>query len=178
MNTLLIGFKSAGKTSVGEYLATQTQQLFVDTDRLMEQHYYAITQQTRSVREIYQENGHDYFRHLEKSTVTGLAVNNHIIATGGGCILDPDNIYCLKKLGIIIYLSASFDTLLKRLTNQPVPAFLNHDGNVEQNLYTLYQQRQPLYEAAADHTIVTEHKSIAIIADEISTLIKESAYGQ
>lgn len=169
MNIILIGFKHAGKTSVGHQLAKKMNRLFIDTDPLIEQHYHATEYALLTTHDIYQHRGSSYFRALEKKIIMALVPTKKcIIATGGGSLLDPNNVIHLKKQGKLIYLSALFTTILKRLKVKP--AFLEEQP-FEENLKTVYEQRIKNYKNAADMEILTDNKSIADISEEILQLL-------
>src|SRR5690242_15087625 len=162
MTIILIGFKYAGKTSIGEYIATKINKPFYDTDRLTEQHDHT------SVHDIYKNKGKQYFRELEKKIILSLNPDHDcIIATGGGSILDEKNTAHLKKQGKIIYLHTSFEILLERLQSSSLPAFLKKEKDPEKTFYLLYQERIQKYKTAADIEIFTDNKSISDISKEI-----------
>lgn len=95
MNIVLIGLKSCGKTSVGRALAAKLGKFFIDTDELiMERH----GNRRQSIREICLQNGENYFRNLEKEVIATLAaLDDAVVATGGGAVLEEENIKNLKK---------------------------------------------------------------------------------
>jgi shikimate kinase len=174
MNIILIGFKNCGKTSIGKLVAEKIKAPFVDTDHLLEQHYYKHEKSLLTAREISQKNGEQYFRDLEKNIIANLhKVSNTIIATGGGSIFAADNLGHLKKLGKIVYLCSSFETLLKRLLAQPTPAFLDA-RQPEQSFRELYEKRKNIYKQAADIELSTDNKSISKLAEEIIFLMRNS----
>lgn len=168
MNIILIGFKNCGKTSIGQTVANQTQASFIDTDNRIEQYYNKKEKTALTRREIYLNKGGRYFRYLEKKIITQLdpSLNKNIIATGGGSILDKSNAAHLKKLGTVIYLYASLETLLIRLRSHTIPAFLNTD-QPEKHFSDIYNQRELLYKNIADIELSTDNKSIGAISKEI-----------
>jgi len=169
MNIILIGFKNCGKTSVGQSMAKKMAAPFIDTDNLIEQHYYNLNNRSLSTNEIYQKHGENYFRELEANIINDLKdTEKSVIATGGGSLLNPDNIITLKKLGEIIYLLIPFYLIEIRNRLQPKPAFLNDQFT----LADIYEQRKDIYSKAANIIINAENKSIDIIADEIILFIK------
>lgn len=169
MNTILIGFKNVGKTTIGKNLATKTNRLFIDTDHLIEEYYHKKENSLLTAKDIYQQKGSKYFRDLEKKIITTLKPPlNSIIATGGGSITDSENVECLKQQGLLIYLYATFETLLSRFESQLPPAFVNIK-QWKTDLHTLYQERIKQYKMAADIEISTEQKSISDICDHIKT---------
>ena len=153
MNIVLIGFKSCGKTSVAKELDPN----FVDLDRLVEQYYTKITGVSCSCSEIYKNHGEKYFRDIEKIVITSLEKQeNCVIASGGGSVLDPANVVCLKKHGLLVYLHVPSDILFTRLN--PLPAFLMHAKDVEQEFMRMYVERDLIYREIADLIIYTGNK--------------------
>lgn len=162
MNLVLIGFKNSGKTTIGSLIAEQTNKTFIDLDVLIAQHEASF-----SVREIYKLKGEEYFRNVEKQLISKLQViTNTVIASGGGVVLNNQNILHLKKIGQIIYLESCPKILLDRLKNEPYPAFLD-PIDLEKSFFKVYNQRKELYKKAADLKINTDFKTIIEIATEI-----------
>lgn len=165
-NIILYGFKSSGKTTVGQIIAKQLDMLFVDVDRLIEKFYCEKKSVAIGVRKIYETEGDKYFRAIEKDIILSLAdVENTVIATGGGSVLDATNAAILKKIGKLIYLKTSKATIKTRLQDNH-PAFINEkdfDGSFE----TMYSSREAIYETLAAITIDTDGKTEKEIATEI-----------
>lgn len=161
---ILIGFKACGKTSVGRALAQYLQIPFIDTDTLVEARYAAETGQALPCSEIYRAIGEPAFRAIEKKVVASLATTGlAVIATGGGVVLDPENVRVLRRLGTVVYLFAAYETLLTRLQAQTLPAFLD-DLTDFQNLF---KRRQALYRKLSDRVWDTEHDSVSEIAEKL-----------
>lgn len=173
MTIILIGFKYCGKTSVGRLLAEKMGSSFIDTDHLIERHYLAETNHSTSTRQIYQQKGEVFFRNLEKKIISNLIPNeNCIIATGGGSLLEADNISSLKKLGQLVYLSATPQTLLQRLNLHEPPVFLTKN-QLKADFIKQYQKRTPIYEIVSDMKIISDNKTISQIIDEIIELLSK-----
>ncbi len=99
MNIVLIGYRGAGKSAVGEKLAARLGKEFVDADDLLEK------REGRRIREIVESQGWQYFRALEKEILSEVAArDNLVIAPGGGAVLDMANVKALQKNGLIIWL--------------------------------------------------------------------------
>ncbi len=161
-NIILIGFMGSGKTSVGRQLAKKLQYSFCDTDELIEK------ENKTSVRNVFSAYGEEYFRKLETATISDLYKNmtRTVLSTGGGLPITEGNDRLLRRLGHVIYLKASQETLMKRLqgyTSRPLLA----GENVEEKVYDLLQQRTPIYEKAAHFSVSTDHKNFNEIIDEI-----------
>ena len=77
-----------------------------------------------------------------------LELHSCVIATGGGAVLDPDNVAVFKRLGKIIYLKVEKEVIKQRLLKKP-PAFLDQ-LDLEGSFEKMYAERMPLYEQIAD----------------------------
>lgn len=99
-----------GKSEVGKLLAKRLQREFLDTDMLIEQ---AAGQ---PISRIFAEKGESSFRELEKQVIAQVCQEQDVvIATGGGAIINADNAACLKASGMVVCLTASPDTIARRI---------------------------------------------------------------
>ncbi len=109
-NLVLIGFMGSGKSTVGKLLAKVLEMKFIDTDLEIEK------EQGRSVQDIFSKEGETYFRNLEKEMCIKLSqANNTVISTGGGIILNKENIDNLKNDAVVFFLDVNKKTLYNRL---------------------------------------------------------------
>ncbi len=166
MNITLIGMMGAGKSSVGRLLASRTGFNFTDTDELI------VKQEGKSVNQIFEENGEQYFRMLETQVLQNvLNAQNQVISTGGGIVKFQKNIDLLKSNSTLIYLKADCQTLYNRVKNDKNRPLLNNSEDVCLKINTLLKERCVKYEMA-DIIIDTTEKSLQTIADEIIGKIK------
>lgn len=166
MNIALIGMMGAGKSSVGRLLASLTGFNFTDTDELI------VKQEGKSVNQIFEENGEQYFRMLETQVLQNvLNVQNQVISTGGGIVKFQKNIDLLKSNSTLIYLKADCQTLYNRVKNDKNRPLLNNSEDVCLKINTLLKERCIKYEMA-DIIIDTTEKSLQTIANEIIGKIK------
>lgn len=167
---VLIGLKSSGKSSVGRLLARELSLGFIDTDSVLEKLYQQQTGTALSFSEIYQRIGAQGFQQLEELAMqTTLGHQNpQVIATGGGTLLNPQNAARVAKNSLIIYLQASYETLLVRWVKQP-PSFID-PSNLKSELQQYYQQRSGVYHDLAGACVVVDGKSLAQIVDEIKSI--------
>ena len=102
MNIVLIGFMGTGKSTIGKLLAKQFKFQFVDVDASIEE------QAGKSITQIFHSEGEGYFRKLEAEFAQKLSKEDcQVIATGGGFVLNPQNVAVLKNNGVVVTLSAS-----------------------------------------------------------------------
>jgi shikimate kinase len=93
------------------------------------------------------------FRHYEKLIIKALqGIQGHVIATGGGVILDEENRKILKKLGEVIYIQVAKEVLKERLKRSP-PLILDPQ-DFEGSFEKMYREREPLYTSLADRIYI------------------------
>ena len=104
LNIVLIGVPGVGKTTLGKLVAEQFNKEFVDMDSLI------VNKENMLIKEIFDKYGEAYFRNLESNLCKKLeSKNNLVISTGGGVILNKENIKSLAKNGLIIFLDKDLD---------------------------------------------------------------------
>jgi shikimate kinase len=164
-NIALIGFMAVGKSAIGRTLAKKLRRRFVDLDRVIEK------SEGRKVREIFEHKGEAYFRQLEKQALAEvLEKNNQIIATGGGVILDDQNLQILREKALLIGLSAEMDVLLARAgdaTKRP----LLQGSNRRERIEDLLRQRAARY-AQAHVTIDTSNLTVDQVVKKIMGMLE------
>jgi len=165
MNIYLIGYRCCGKTSVGKALSKLLGRPFLDTDA-------AVVQKAgMTISEMVSRSGWEAFRDMEKSVIDQtILLNHHVIATGGGVILNPDNIWNMKKAGRVIWLRVSPKTVRARMGADPETLFqrpgLTPTGSIDE-IEAVLLTRQPLYEKASDLVLDTDILGIDAICRKI-----------
>ena len=164
-NVALVGFMCAGKSAVGWRLASRLGKRFVETDSLIE------GRAGMSIAEIFSTWGEQRFRDLEAEVVRDVSTGtDSVIACGGGVVLRPENVTCLKSGAVVVYLDVSRDVVIERLGSpSEVRPLLSGDGR-EQRVTELLQYRAPFYSRAAELTVDTTGLSV----DEVVERIVES----
>jgi shikimate kinase len=169
MNVVLIGYRGTGKSAVGSLLAERCQLDFYDTDEIIE------LRGGQSIADMVALRGWDFFRAQEKEVVRELAgIDGAVIATGGGVVLDPENIGLLKQKGFLIRLIADADTAIARMRedrgHEQRPSLT---GRVlADETAALMAEREPLYARAADWSVETSEKSLEAVVEEICRELK------
>ena len=169
-NLVLIGYRATGKTSVGARLAEALLCPFVDLDQVL------VQEAGRSVAEIVAQGGWGQFRRLEKELVARYRDSRgQVLATGGGVVLDPDNVAALRKNGILIWLTAEPAAIQARLA-QDQPRDLNRPSltgaDTIQEVTAVLAERAPLYQAAAQMRVNTTHRSISQVVKLVLEALK------
>ncbi|MBQ7563014.1 MAG: shikimate dehydrogenase [Lachnospiraceae bacterium] len=155
-NIVLIGFMGAGKTRVGRLLAERLGYRFFDTDELIEK------EEGVSIPELFESKGEAYFRDRETETVRRLSKEGgrerYVLSVGGGLVVRECNRGYLKKIGPVVYLEASEETLSKRVhlgEGRPMLA-----GDKDERLHKLLESRKDIYLQTADIVIRTDELTI------------------
>jgi shikimate kinase len=163
---VLTGFMGSGKTTAGTLLAQRLGWTFLDLDREIER------RDGRSVPQIFAESGEPHFRHLESATLASLlGLRNVVLALGGGAPEELGNRLLLEQTPhtAVVYLSASFDTLVARCSAQAAdPASTARPNLADLTLAERrFHLRRPHYERIAAHTIDTADLTLSQAADAI-----------
>lgn len=139
-NIVLTGFMASGKTTVGMCVAEKMQMKFIDTDKLIEE------EQNMTINDIFDKYGEPYFRRLEHECAVKLSmVENAVIATGGGFVLDRENINVLRKNSIIFNLKTNADVIKIRLDEARGTRPLLKNGELE-DIMKRFEAREQYYE--------------------------------
>ncbi|UCD72147.1 MAG: chorismate synthase [Syntrophobacterales bacterium] len=165
MNLILIGFMGVGKTSVGERLAERLGCPLIDTDALIEEVY------SMTVAEIFEKYGEASFRKTEKAVVERVSkLRECVIATGGGVVLDRENIDRLKGHGLLIHLSLSPRAIYRRIGSEAKRPLLK-TNNPRKILKALFQSREALYRAYSDFTVERNGMNVEETVERILEMV-------
>ncbi len=169
-NIVLIGFMGAGKSTISQALNSVFAMDVIEMDQVIAQ------REGMGIPEIFEVHGEEYFRNLETELLRELQCRKGaVISCGGGVPMRDENVIEMKKNGKVILLTASPETILKRVKNNHDRPLLEHNKNVG-FIRELMEKRRAKYEAAADIIIQTDHKSEFEICEEIIGYAKEPAY--
>lgn len=164
---VLIGPMGAGKSTIGRFLSEQLPYPYTDLDKVIEDRAGA------SIPWIFDIEGEEGFRERETSALKSiLGSDPQIIATGGGCILKPENRELIRKQGVVVYLVTSIEQQLERTAKDKNRPLLQSE-NPEQVLTDLAKIRNPLYCEAAEIKVDTNSKPPKLVAQEILKLLHE-----
>ncbi|MBR4027633.1 MAG: shikimate kinase, partial [Lachnospiraceae bacterium] len=139
-NIFLIGFMGVGKSTIGKALAQELQTDLIEMDETIEK------EQGISINDIFAQYGEKYFRDLESELVVRIGEGrNSVVSCGGGVVLRAENVENMKKSGKIVFLTATPETIYKRVCNSTNRPLLNGNMNVEY-IAQLMEKRHTIYQ--------------------------------
>lgn len=150
-----------GKTSVGHALASLIHFKMVDTDDMVE------SRAGKRISTIFRQEGEARFREYERQVVAELGNSKRtVISTGGGVMLDPENVASLKSHALVVCLWASPEVIWERVRHQTHRPLLNAPNPFE-HVRELLAQREPFYRQA-DVLVSTEGRSVREVALQVA----------
>jgi shikimate kinase len=154
-NLFLVGPSGAGKTSIGRRLAEHYALTFLDLDREIETHTGV------DVATIFEIEGEAGFRQREAALLAECSSGAGVLlATGAGAVLDADSRRHLRERGFVIWLQASVEQQLERLSrDKQRPLLAGVDRG--QRLAAMAATRDPLYRELADLVVPGRHEHVA-----------------
>lgn len=163
-NIVLVGFMGTGKTQVGKALAKDFSLEFIDTDDVIEERLGI------KIHEIFKRYGEEYFRDKERAVVKELSeLKGSIIATGGGIVINPQNMLDLKRNGVVICLAATPEAILSRLSGEDDRPLLSAPDKLNR-IKKLLESRRGFY-GQADVTIDTTNMGILEVVKEVKGVL-------
>ena len=157
MRIFLIGYMGSGKTSLGEKLAYKLEHEFIDLDAHIEK------EEGRTISQIFEEDGEDYFRKLERVYLHRIIDKEDvIISTGGGTPCFFDNMEQMNEYGKTIYINMHPKALIPRLKSSAVTRPLLEGKDEKEMLDYIFQslrERERDYNKA--HKVVTGYNLTA-----------------
>ncbi len=167
-NIILIGMRGSGKTTIGAILAGRLHREFIPMDALI------VYEAGMTIPQIVETSGWKRFREIEAQITQKVAQLRGIInATGGGVILNPENVKALRATGIVFWLNVSVDNILGRIGEDPNRPSLSGKTSRRDDMAATLADREELYRQAAHHIIDTDDKSQEQLADEIVKILEE-----
>ncbi|HZZ80775.1 MAG TPA: shikimate kinase [Gemmataceae bacterium] len=168
----LIGYRGAGKTEVARLLAPLLGWQWIDADAVLEERF------GKSIRQIFAEEGEPSFRNKEAAILQELSqLQDHVVATGGGVVLRPDNRAALQR-GHVVWLQAPSDVLWQRMRSDASTAErrpnLAQGGIAE--IEAMLSVRTPLYEECQDLIVDTSKGNPALAAEVIRDWLTSRAH--
>jgi shikimate dehydrogenase len=152
-NIILIGMPSSGKSTVGAIIAEQLSRELIDTDAEI------VRSVGVTIPEIFENWGEEHFRNLESEVIFEVAKKSGtVIATGGGAVLRPENIYALKENGRVYFIDRPLDALIPT-EDRPL-------SSTREAIEKRYNERYKIYCSSAD-VIINGEGSPCEVAERI-----------
>lgn len=162
---VLMGFMGAGKTTIGKALAKEFSCGFIDTDEMIEQ------VQGRKISEIFEKEGESAFRDMETELLRKLQnrTDMFVLSIGGGMPVREENRALLRDIGTVVYLKATKEELLRRLSGDTQRPLLQ-GGGLEEKITTLMDARAEIYANTAHRQLETDGRTIDDILKELKEI--------
>lgn len=159
---IFIGYRGTGKTTIARKLANRLGISVFDSDTEIEH------RAGKSIAEIFAQEGESAFRDKEESVIAEIldCPASLVLATGGGAILRSSTRARLHRAGHVIWLTATPETILQRITNDAASKTMRPNLTslpMQEEIVTVLEQRKPLYSETAHELIDTDSQT----ADEI-----------
>lgn len=146
MKIFLIGMPGSGKTTLGRRLAERLGVDFVDLDHEIER------SESKSISEIFSQQGEDAFRLLESKLLRQWASSNlpFVMATGGGAPCFYNGMATINESGVSVFLDCPVSELIARVKkNQERPLLLTADDQeLTDRLTRMLENRMACYRQA------------------------------
>lgn len=170
-HVILIGFMGSGKSTVGFRLSYKLKKCLIDTDKLIEE------REKMRISEIFATKGEGYFRQKETECLNSLfhELGSRVISLGGGTPIREENREIIKKLGKVIYLQASPDTIYQRVKHDTSRPLLQCE-NPKEKIEALLTERNPIYESVADIIIHVDGKEMKDVVQEIVEAVQDEDF--
>ncbi len=170
-NLIFIGMPAVGKSTVGVVVAKRLGKRFIDTDLLIQE------QEKRLLREIIEDLGEEGFLEIENRVNRSLDAENSVISPGGSVVYCEEAMQHYKEIGIVVYLSASYQTIKKRIKSPKKRGVVLREG---QTFQSLYKERVKLFEKYADVTICEDgyqiEETIEMVLEAVEKASEEGMF--
>ena len=161
----------AGKSHFGRIIAAQQGKAFIDSDDVIEKNT------GQSISDIFKTSGESVFRQIEHDSIKRIITKHpdSIIATGGGCITNPETLALLKEQTTMIWLQSPPEDIYKRIKHDQSRPLLQTE-NPLQTLTDLLRTREFLYAQAHIHCTIDANdtdKTLATITKALAAHLKD-----
>lgn len=154
-NIVLCGIKHCGKTTVGKAIAAILDLPLTDSDAEIEK----LDGKNRSCREIFRNEGEDYFRKLEAQVLENLADSDkkQVISLGGGALSNPLISKSLRdRLGFKVWLDVDDKVAFERIKRNGLPPFLADADDPLAEFVKMNAVRRNVFAAASDVKVIAK----------------------
>ncbi len=161
---VLTGYMGSGKSSVGRKMSYRIRAPFMDTDSIIER------RAGKTINEIFADEGENAFRDMETECLREILQKEKgrfILSTGGGMPVREENRELMHRIGTVVYLKCSPETVYERLKGDTKRPLLAKDASLEK-ITAMLREREGIYESNADIVVECDGKGLEEILDEIT----------
>ncbi|WP_424939969.1 shikimate kinase [Aliiroseovarius sp. S253] len=163
---VMVGMMGAGKTAVGQALATRLDVPFLDSDEEI------VRAANMTISEIFERDGEAFFRDRETEVIGRLLDGPRaILSTGGGAFMAERNRTMIGERGVSLLLRANLELLWNRVKHKDTRPLLR-TTDPKKTLTEIYNTRVPVYELAELAVDAHPDYTIAQMTDAVIEVLK------
>ena len=139
----------------------------MDIDTLIEK------KERKSIKEIFEKKGENYFRKIEQNESLRLLKRGKIVlALGGGAFVNHSIRKEIKNSAISFWLDLNIKSIISRLKNVKKRPLLD-ENNLENSINRIYSERKKFYNES-DYKIKSNNSDINNIVNKVIKLYENS----
>ena len=167
MNIVLIGYRGTGKSTIAKILSARLKWSRFNLDEAI------VQEMGMSIPQMVEKHGWEFFRDVEARIVEKASNKDKtIIDAGGGVVVRPKNIERLRQNGVIIWLKARPENIIRRIKDNTDRPSLTGKKSFLEEAQEVLAERAPKYQAAAHVAIDTDNLSPQDVAEKIIEELK------
>ena len=166
-NLVFTGFMGTGKSSVARAAAATLGRPYVDMDQVI------VERAGIAIPDIFRIHGEETFRQYERDVIRDLSGREGlVVATGGGALVDAENLRIMADTCCVICLDCAAEELLERVGGDGGRPMLWGD-DPESRLRELLEDRRPAYAEIAYHLDTTGRELDQVVERAIALFASE-----
>ena len=168
----MLGYRGTGKSVISKLLSEKLRMRLYKIDNMVSE------LAGKSIPSIVEQDGWGSFRKLESEIVAEVSnkAKNSVIDCGGGVVLNDGNMVNLKREGVCILLTASLETIIKRIRNDKNRPSLESGLSFEEEQRKIIAERENRYRLAADFICDTSQRRPKETAEKITEFLSAKGW--
>ncbi len=164
----LIGLRGAGKSSLGQALASRRGVPFIELDREVER------QSGMDLRDIFEIHGQEGFRRLERQVLETVLAGSSpmVLAAGGGIVAEAATLDLLLSRCLTVWVRSSPEEHMQRVVTQGDDRPMRDNGDAMADLRAILASRESLY-ARADMVLDNQGRTLE---ESLSELVRRTEF--
>lgn len=168
VNLYLVGFMGTGKSTVGRLVAQRLGMTALDSDHEIER------RAGTTIATIFETQGEAAFRRMEREFIeSGHPPTGQVVSCGGGLVLQDGMVETLRRRGVVIVLTATPETILRRTESNRNRPLLNVE-NPRERIQAMLEAREPVYRVAGTQ-VLTDFRSLSEIVGHVQRVYQREA---